>query len=103
MALKLPPWLGSVLPMSEVQRNHLTSIGRSWMTLSRAISDLTEWELLRILVIEIEGKRRPIIIARTLSRFRSLREIRENQELFECAADLGVTMNRTKRPSRAGA
>jgi hypothetical protein len=98
MAIKLPPLLlGVVNNITDLERSRLKAISRSWMTLSRSLHTMGEADLLKVLVLELQDQRRPIIVARCLSRFRTVRERRENQELFDCADDVATKMMKERR------
>ncbi len=101
MAEKIPPLLQAVTDIPDIERARLRAHARSWMSLNKVIKKLPEMDLLKIIVLELQGERRPIIIARCLSRYRTARENRENQELFDCAADVAAKMAKERERSRA--
>ncbi len=85
MEIKLPPMLAQVTEFPPKEREELKRKSRNWMTLYKFLKELTELQLLKILILELEGPRRPVVLTRCISRYRSLRMDRENRELFQCA------------------
>lgn len=82
----LPRWLAPV-DKPTTPRATLVAAIVSWARYSQAYRTMREGDLLTVLRLELRGKRRPIIISRTLSRWRKLRDRRENADLFRLAKD----------------
>lgn len=65
----------------------LAAAGRSWASLYPRIKGLTEADLAGLFRAEAAGRRRPIILSRTLARLRVLRARRENDDLRAVLGD----------------
>lgn len=69
------------LPVVESDRQRLEPSMKSWRTLSVALRTMNEVDCLKVYAIERAGACRPVIMYRALSRFRVLRNRRENREI----------------------
>ncbi len=80
--LNLPDWLkpGARLPGEESLR--LTAITANWVRLFAARKQLTEIDCLRIIVMELNGRKRPEMIGRIKVWYDKLRSQREIEELW---------------------
>ena len=77
-----PDWLAPAYPITPDDVKRLGPFKRSWSTLSAGLATLSENDLLKLIVLEYRGERRPIIIGRCWARFRRHRHARETRELF---------------------
>ncbi len=76
-----PSWLRSALPISKADEARLAPLLRSWVFLNANFHRFTELDLLKAALIEARTKKRHLIIHRCITRFRTMRNERENKEL----------------------
>lgn len=88
--MSFPPWLKHALPVSPEERARYTKLTSNWMSLFKARKTLTEIDCLKIVICELEGKKRPEIIGRVRIWFCKLREGRELTELWSFHPGAGV-------------
>ncbi len=93
--------LSGLPKLTEQREAELKNWSRSWMMLHRVIKSLDETDLLQMLLIEMSDRKRPMIIVRLLARYRSLREQRENAELFMGPSEMARKLTSFKEYVRA--
>ncbi len=90
MSENLPPWLIPALPVSEEDKEKYTKMASNWMILFKNRSKLTELDCLKVIVVELRGRKRPEIVGRVRIWFSKLREGRELKELWASHPGAGV-------------
>lgn len=90
MSDNLPPWLKPALPVTKEEREKFFKLTSSWVVLFRERRTLNELDCLKIIVVELEGKKRPEVIGRVRIWFNKHREHRELKELWESHPGAGV-------------
>lgn len=78
----LPVWLKPGLKIPDEEMPRLKSIAANWLVLSKERPNLTETDCLRIICLELAGRRRPEQIMRTAVWFFNKRRVRELDELL---------------------
>ncbi len=101
METKLPPLLAAVTDIPAIEISALRAKSRSWMSLAKVLPTIPEMDLLKIIILEMQHERRPIIITRCLTRFNTVRMERERKELFECAADVAKKILKERKRANA--
>lgn len=88
MSIKPPPWMSGCDIITDEEKARLASLTTSWPEFSINMQDgsIVFDDLLKIAWLEITGKRRGLIISRSISRWRKLRMYMECEELLECGA-----------------
>lgn len=86
--VKIPDWMQPAIPVTDADRHRLDPIRRSWLSLSPKLPTMTEIDLIKVILLECSDQKRPVIISRCVSRFRSKRITREDRELFNVDAPL---------------
>ena len=81
-----PSWMKVCEEISDDEKLRLAPLMKSWPTLSVKMSDgsLFAADLLKIAWLEMHGKKRGIIIGRTIARWRKLRTYGEVAQLCNC-------------------
>lgn len=82
-----PAWLAPGKEIDDARVEHLKSISQNWVKLFNNRVDLTEKECLNIICLEMNGKKRPDIIARMKHWYNIRRHDREVKELWATQAE----------------
>lgn len=85
----LPPWLAKV-KVSSADEAALSKIMGNWALLHRHFDMLSEDKCLKVIVLELRGKKRPEIIGRVKNLYNRLRHQRELSELWAVHPGAGV-------------
>ncbi len=86
----MPSFFRPALPITKADREWFAANVTSWTPLHRMLPRLTERQLLVVVLLEIEGNKRPEIIGRSLRRFNRVRMARELKELWTVAPRAGM-------------
>ncbi len=76
-----PAFMRPAFPITEADKARLAPCMKSWMSMAHTLKTASELDILKMLVLELNGRRKPIIIGRCLGRFRTKRAQREDGEL----------------------
>ncbi len=85
-----PTWLKPGVKHTLEQKNKAIAASTNWIRLSREFPNLTEKELLVVIVLELNNRKRPEIIGRTRNRFLKVRAQREVEELWAICPGAGI-------------
>lgn len=87
---KLPSFFSLCHPITTADRKWYDGHCTGWTRLHSQLPNLTERQLLVVVVLELEGDKRPEIIGRCLRRFNRVRMARELRELWSIVPKAGV-------------